>query len=424
MVTPPGSPQGRSARHYLTSGEFASRVQTTVALAARSLGYPIAMVNILDDTHQHTITALGATPPEKLPRRLAFCDTVVRNGEPVVVRTDPTPVDFVERLDATDLEIGTYVGVPLVGRESLVVGTLCLIDPLDREVPAADLEKLSEYARIVEDQLDLARRLADQRAEPSIATARICAAVREGFIVPWYQPILSLDSGRVAGFEALARWVQPDGTVVDPARFVPLAEDSDLIIDLDLAIISAAVAQLGRWQLTDPDLRMSVNVSGRHFQQPDGVARILEVCRSAPTTPGTIDIELTESAQIPVAGSMHSMEALRDDGLHIWLDDFGTGWSALDYLLRMPINGIKIDQALTASIGSRVGDAVLGTVTHLAAELELEVIAEGIQTVEQADRARHLGITHGQGFLWSPAMPASAAGDFLRADHRYRSLVA
>jgi hypothetical protein len=166
-------------------------------------------------------------------------------------------------------EIGSYLGVPLIGRESMIIGAVCVIDPSSRKIGPDQLERLVDFGRVVEDQLDLIRRLKEQRLEGVVATEEIARAIRDGEIVPWYQPVVDLSTGLVAGFEALARWEHPVRGVDDPRRFIPVAEDSDLIIDLDRAVLRQALTDLKRWQTIRPGLRMSVNLSGRHFMDPN-----------------------------------------------------------------------------------------------------------------------------------------------------------
>lgn len=402
--------RSRSARHYLLGGTSATRLQVTIALAARTLGFPVAMINILDEDTQHTISLLGTDDTMSTPREVALCDTVVRSGQPLVVEDAAADLRFAHFPAVTGRNVGTYIGVPLTGRESLVVGALCVIDPLPRPVRQEQLARLAEFGSIVEDQLDLMRRLNDQRRIGTVVTDELAAAIHRGDVIPFYQPIVELATSRIVGFEALARWRHPSGgsevEITDPSRFIPLAEDSDLIIDLDLTILSQAARDLARWQHHSPHLRLNVNLSGRHFDHGNLVAGIHQVVTEAHVSPESINLELTETAHLSERSSTSMVRELRDAGFGVWLDDFGTGWSSLEYLLRMAVTGVKIDRALSVALGSRIGDALTLSVTGLARELGLKTTIEGIETAEHATIARDLGCDYGQGYLWSRPVPA------------------
>ena len=397
----------RSARHYLIDETLAAKLSTTMVLAARAVDFPIAMVNILDDA-MHTIGSSTGVDGSVHSRREVFCDTVIRSGRRLVVQDAAADPRFASFRSVTDGEIGTYAGVPLLGRESLVVGTVCVIDPVPRTVDDDQIGRLVEFGKIVEDQLDLIRRLSEQRRVGAGATIALARAIRDGEIVPWYQPMIELATGRTVGYEALARWEHADGQVDEPDTFVPLAEDSDLIIDLDLTVMRIALQHLRLWQQADPDLRMSVNLSGRHFHHPDWFAAICAVADDAGVHPGSVDLELTETTQLTAGFCDRGVvQQLRDKGFRVVLDDFGTGWSSLEYLLRIPANGIKIDRAVSAALGSVIGDALTRAVTGLAGDLGLVTVIEGIETAEQAIRAGQLGCELAQGFRWSAPLPAA-----------------
>ncbi|MEO5833602.1 MAG: EAL domain-containing protein, partial [Nakamurella sp.] len=275
----------------------------------------------------------------------------------------------------------------------------------------------TEFAQVVEDQLDLLRRLREQRLDIGVATAEIARAINDGEIVPWYQPVVDLDSGAIVGFEALARWDHPIRGLDDPRRFIPVAEDSDLIVDLDLAVIRQALAEFARWLQTHPDLRLSVNLSARHLHSPDSAGLLMDSVTEAGVRPESITLELTETIAIDVRdGSIPRMVAqLRQAGFQVWLDDFGTGWSSLEQLLWLSVDGIKIDRAVAVALGTPVGDALTSAVTGLAVALGLRTTIEGIETAAQADRARERGCDYGQGYLWSRPVSGADAADLLGA---------
>lgn len=410
MIEGPEQQRSRSARHYLSGGAASTRLQTTIALAARTLSFPVAMINILDEDAQHTISLLGLDDIMATPREVALCDTVVRSGETLVVQDAGADARFAHFPAVAGRDVGTYIGVPLLGRESLVIGALCVLDSRPRDVLNDEVARLTEFGSVVEDQLDLMRRLNEQRQVGAVVTQELAAAIQGGQIIPWYQPIVDLTGGEIVAVEALARWRHDDGEVSDPSRFIPMAEDSDLIIDLDLTMIRQAAQDLARWQRKRPNLRLNVNLSGRHFDQDDFLPPIWRAITDAGVSPETVDLELTETTHLGRGTSTALVHHLRDAGFGVWLDDFGTGWSSLEYLLRMPVTGVKIDQALSLALGSRVGNALTTSVTGLAAELDLKTTIEGIETSDHARIALDLGCDYGQGYLWSPPVPA---GDIL-----------
>jgi EAL domain-containing protein (putative c-di-GMP-specific phosphodiesterase class I) len=334
---------------------------------------------------------------------------VVRTGAPVIVRDAATERDFAELPSVRSGAVGAYLGVPLSSRESAVVGSICVLDTTSRSVSPDQVSSLIEFGKIVEDQLDLIRRLADQRDIRQTRAEELAAAIPRGEIVAWYQPVVDLHSGRTVSYEALARWHHPSGLVEAPAYFVPLAEDSDLIIELDRTILRQALHDLQRWQRSDWDARVSVNLSARHFDRDGWVTSLSHMAQEVGVDPHSVFLELTETSRLSSSQTADGLIAqLRSQGFGLLLDDFGTGWSSLEYLLRMPVPGLKIDRVMSAALGSAVGDAMIRVVTGLARELGLTTTIEGIETAEQAHAARRLGCDLAQGYLWSPAVPAAS----------------
>lgn len=210
------SRRSRSARHYLVEGPLAAKLETLLTLVSQTVAFPAVRVNIVDEDTQHTIGLFGAGDPSAVARTEAFCDTVVRTARPVVVDDATTDPRFQHLRAVVDGDIGSYLGVPLRGREGMTIGAVCVIDSNPRTVLDDQLQRLIEFGRVVEDQLDLIRRLTEQRIEGVVATDEIARAVRDGEIVPWYQPIVDLRTGETVGFEALARWEHPAHGVGDP----------------------------------------------------------------------------------------------------------------------------------------------------------------------------------------------------------------
>jgi EAL domain-containing protein (putative c-di-GMP-specific phosphodiesterase class I) len=219
-------------------------------------------------------------------------------------------------------------------------------------------------------------------------------------------------------FEALARWRHPTRGYVPPSAFIPVAEESRLIVPLGRVVLDTACEQAVEWRQRWPGvpLRMSVNLSPRQFAAPDLVARIDETLQRTGMTPRDLELEITESIAMDQSETgLRALRQLRDRGVRIVLDDFGTGYSSLSYLRSLPIDLVKIDRSFVADL-ERVdaNTAIVQAVVSLAHGLGFEVVAEGIETATQAARLRALGVDLGQGFNWSPAVPADKAEGLLR----------
>lgn len=220
-----------------------------------------------------------------------------------------------------------------------------------------------------------------------------------------YQPIVDLPSRKLAGFEALARWRHPRRGLVSPAEFIPVAEQTGLIVPIGRWAIREAVRQLGRWNRTLEGvgpLTMSVNLSGRQIADPRLLEEIENALREHQIPDGHLRLELTESVLMDNAEPTHRiLAALRQAGVQVWVDDFGTGYSSLSYLHRFPVDGLKIDKSFVDALdGGNGGSAMVRTILSLAENLGVGVVAEGIETRVQADQLADLGCPRGQGYLF------------------------
>lgn len=221
-----------------------------------------------------------------------------------------------------------------------------------------------------------------------------------------YQPIVGLDGNNLVGFEALVRWRHRRRGLVPPGEFIPLAEQTGLIVPLGRWVIREAVEQLARWQVEEgasKDLTMSVNLSGRQVADPRLREEIESIIATHGLRPGALRLELTESVLVENATVVHRfLTALRDAGVRIWVDDFGTGYSSLSYLHRFPVDGLKIDKAFVETLDGSQGSATMvRTILSLAESLGVGVVAEGIEEPVQAEQLRGLGCDRGQGYLFS-----------------------
>jgi diguanylate cyclase (GGDEF)-like protein len=236
-----------------------------------------------------------------------------------------------------------------------------------------------------------------------------------------YQPIVSLDTNKIAGFEALVRWNHPEKGLVSPADFVSVAEETGLIVELGRWVLERSCYQMRAWQLQNPSptpLTISVNLSGKQFLQNNLIEQIQQTLSETELDPRTLKLEITESVVMENAEIASSMLAqLRALGAQLSIDDFGTGYSSLSYLHRFPANTLKIDRSFISRI--RSGDEnteIVRTIMTLANNLGMDVIAEGVETENQLAHLQEMKCKFGQGYLFSKPVNAQAAGELLRAE--------
>jgi diguanylate cyclase (GGDEF)-like protein/PAS domain S-box-containing protein len=224
----------------------------------------------------------------------------------------------------------------------------------------------------------------------------------------YFQPQIGAD-GRMIGAEALLRWIHPVRGLVSPAEFIPLAEDTGLILPIGLWVLQAASAQLRAWATLPGlrDLRVAVNVSALQFRLPDFVDQVRDTLERTGADPQLLTLEITESVVLGnVEDTFAKMRALRSAGVTFSLDDFGTGYSSLAYLSRLPLNELKIDKSFVANLPSNRNDAVIAqTIITMATSLGLAVIAEGVETSEQRSFLQGNGCHLHQGYLFSRPLP-------------------
>jgi diguanylate cyclase (GGDEF)-like protein/PAS domain S-box-containing protein len=238
----------------------------------------------------------------------------------------------------------------------------------------------------------------------------IRVALVNGEFVPWFQPIVRLSDGQLTGYEALVRWVRPDGALVEPMAFLPVAERSPIITEIDLQVLEGAVAALDR---VPSGVWVSVNVAARTLSTPEYADRVRALLRAHDVVPGRLHIEVTETALLRIDdGLRRTMSLLAEAGVRWYMDDFGTGYSSIAHLRDLPITGMKLDRSFTAALGSgdqtsaRLAQALGG----LALGLALDTVAEGVETRAEADVLESFGWVHGQGWLYGKAEPLPGGG--------------
>lgn len=228
----------------------------------------------------------------------------------------------------------------------------------------------------------------------------------------FYQPIISLDSGRLAGFEALMRWQHPERGLISPAEFIPVAEDTGLIVPMTIWILREACTQLSRWRWQSPinrSLLVSVNLSGKHFTESNLAEQVSQILHETGLEPHCLKLEITESAAMENAeATARILSSLRELGVRLSIDDFGTGYSSLSYLHRFPIDTLKIDRSFVSRMGEDGENSeIVQTILTLAKNLEMDVIAEGVEKSHQIELLRKFGCRYAQGFLFSKPQPAA-----------------
>lgn len=432
----------RSLRGLLAVGATDERVlETLTSLACRLLDMPVAMFNVVDESTSHTVAATGLDITS-LHRDEAMCGwTVATDGFLSVpdLLADPRFHDGV----VTASGLRSYHGSPVAAPDGLPLGALCVLDHRPRVLGAEQRLLLQELAEVAAAHVELMlRRAADGRSrsaqlppaprpgttgtdEPSPAdgTQRppdLLAGLAAGEVIPFFQPIVSLEDGRVVGVEALARWEHPSLGLLAPASFLAEAEAGDTVVGLDATILEEACHQVQVWRSSRADaadLELSVNISGRHLAGRGLVALVTGALERSGLPAHALTLELTETVLVEAGrtdgsgraegSSLDCLEELRRLGVGLALDDFGTAYSALTYLRRFPVTRLKVDRSFVAGLDDGPRDALLvESVLQLASRLDLDVVAEGVETPEQLRVLRGLGCARAQGYHFLPPVSA------------------
>ncbi len=243
-------------------------------------------------------------------------------------------------------------------------------------------------------------------------------AVERREFVLFYQPIVSLEEKSVIGFEALVRWIHPVRGFVSPGDFIPVAEETGQIVQIGAWVLEEACRQMARWTEEIPgaqSLVMNVNLSRKQLAEPDIVQQVGRVIRMTGVDPSLLHLEITESMVMENTNSaVDTLMQLRELGTQIAIDDFGTGYSSLSCLHRLPIQTIKIDRSFVSRMGLDVESSeIVRTIVSLSGSLGKQVVAEGIETLDQLSRLESLGCNNAQGFLFSRPVAADEAGKLI-----------
>jgi len=242
-------------------------------------------------------------------------------------------------------------------------------------------------------------------------------ALGKGQIYLEYQPICTLKDGRLMGFEALARWNHPQRGMLEPSMFIPVAEETGLIVPLGNWVLAEACRQMSEWRSirADSQLRMSVNVSSLQLSHPDFVPHVSRSLAAAEMKPSQLMLEVTESVLMNgIDNALSTLMSLREMGVQLSIDDFGTGYSSLSYLATLPIDALKVDRSFIDRMNGEGGE-IVKAIFKLGQALSKQVYAEGIETRAQLATLQELGCEFGQGFLLSRPVNADRAGGILAA---------
>ena len=406
----------------------AQRTRSVVAV----LFLDIDHFKVVNDSRGHgtgdeLLVALAA----RLEEALRPGDTVARFGgdEFVVLCEDligaADAVRISDRIDAALRD-----PFPIEGSEAFVTVSIGIAlaerDDLDPEALIRDADAAMYQAKergrnrfeVFDSRM---RNRAVDRLDTETALRR---AIDRGELRTYYQPKIDLRSGRIVGVEALLRWEHPERGVLDPAEFIDLAEDTGLIVDIGAWVLGETFRQVMHWEETiDPvdGLFACVNLSGKQLTDPDLVAHLTATLRETGIDPSHVDLEMTESVLIKdVEACQKTLRELKELGVLIVIDDFGTGYSSLSYLQQFPVDLLKIDRSFVTNMDAREGDyAIVQAVISLAHALDLQVIAEGVETPAQLAELRSLGCDFAQGYLMARPQPEAEITALLAADPRF-----
>ena len=245
-------------------------------------------------------------------------------------------------------------------------------------------------------------------------------ALQNGEIIIYYQPIVTLRTGRIIGFEALARWKHPTKGMIPPVKFIPVAEESGLIAQLGYSILETACIETKAWQSqmrSEHPLIVNVNLSGKQLQQPDVVERVAEIIERTGIAPATLKLEITESVLMgdtnEIVDKLHQLKAL---GIKLAIDDFGTGYSSMSSISAYPVDTVKIDKAFISRLGQQSeASAIVGAIIMLSKTMKMDIVAEGIEINAQLEHLKGLGCDMGQGYFFARPLPTEEVLAHLKA---------
>ena len=420
---------------------FADRLSMAIERAKRTLDFRFAVIFLDLDRFKVVNDSLGHDSGDKLlidlSRRLEKCvrsvDTVARlGGDEFAILLDGIATiveatEIADRIQNCLKEPFDFDGEKFFTTASM--GIACSSQGYDRP---EDILRDADTAMYRAKASGKARHeLFDSQMHTRALQAltienELRRALENGDIQPYYQAIVSLSTGEIAGFEALARWVHPERGLISPADFIPLAEECGLIVPIGQSMLSQSCNQGAAWQkqFDRPDMTMSVNLSGKQFRQSLLISEVKKVLHDSTLAPNHLKLEITETMVIEdIVSAVDMLKQLKGLGVQISIDDFGTGYSSLSYLHRFPFDVLKIDRSFVARMTKdRESLGIVRTIATLAAELGKTVIAEGVETVGQQKILTAVGCQYGQGFLFSKPLDAISVEQMLSVPRQWHDL--
>lgn len=249
--------------------------------------------------------------------------------------------------------------------------------------------------------------LAGRRGDPMVSMRQ---ALANGEFIPHYQPILDIDTGRIVGCEVLVRWRKPDGTMISPGAFIGEAERSGFIFPLTLEVMRQAAAELGPSYRSRPELKCGFNLCAAHFRDETIISDVVAIFGSADVKLSQVLLEVTERDPLPDMDVARAIIArFQEMGVRVALDDVGTGHGGMSYLLKLRVDVMKIDKLFIDALGAeRQSTAIVDSLIDLAAHLNMDVVAEGVETFDQVEALRRRGVRSAQGYVFAPPLPGSS----------------
>jgi diguanylate cyclase (GGDEF)-like protein len=406
------------------------RLSQAIGLAHRHRKQGAVMFLDLD-SFKHINDSLGHDIGDRLLQlialRLAACvrttDTVSRQGGDEFVILLP---EIEQPQDATIIAeklLATFAEAVVIGEHELTITAsigVCIYpdDGSSAEIAMKSADTAMYHAKECgRNNYQFFRAEINARAvQRQLVEGCLRRALKHGEFLLYYQPQIDLRSNQLIGTEALVRWLDPDHGLVLPDLFIPVAEESGLIVPLGRWVLRESCRQMKAWQDRSlPGVGMSVNVSALEFRHKDFLAGLVTILKETGLDPHWLELELTESVLMrDVESSAVLLMALRNMGVGIGIDDFGTGYSSLGYLKRFPINTLKIDKTFVRNIVTDADDAMIVTaVIGMGRNLKQRIIAEGVETAEQLEFLRNQGCDGGQGYLLGRPMSAEGFAQWL-----------
>jgi EAL domain-containing protein (putative c-di-GMP-specific phosphodiesterase class I)/putative methionine-R-sulfoxide reductase with GAF domain len=393
-------------------------------LAARVCRTPLEGVSLVDSDRQWFKSFVGGAPMNVAREHSLSADAVAAGRLLVISDTHLHPRYAANPQVTCHPHIRSFAGAPLMGRDGLPIGALCVADRKLRRFTRAQLSTLTDLAAQVVTVLEERRR--DQVAgmlEADVTAdardpVRLRQALEQGELIPYFQPIVDVTNGRPDALEALIRWEHPALGTLLPAAFLPAIEGSALVVPVGRHLLDAALGTLRRLHLQQLRLPggVAVNVSSGQLSRPGLAEDVFDALDRHRLAPQDLALEITETTAFRDPGvALTELTALADAGVRVVLDDFGVGWSNISRLLELPVGALKLDRSLVSRTTDDDRAAfVVGATVAAALELNLEVIAEGIESEPVRRRIAATGCRWAQGWLFSPALPEQTLPRLLR----------